>query len=179
MPLHDAPAAPADAAWRVAQGLHAWAQSHRASGASRPGSASVCHTALVEALFQSFFWASRSGGAAAVNPPAGGSGGAAHAAGCHSLASAAAVAALQLHIGGLSHLATLEAAGSARGGAPASGEASALEAAILACCRAQFEPLSYRRRDLRPQVWEQPDKNVLPWLLQVCTSRVCIRVAQC
>jgi hypothetical protein len=152
MPLHDAPAAAADPAWQVANGLHAWAQGHHASAASRPGSASVCHTALVEALFQSYFWASRSGGAAAASQPAGGSSGDPKAAGRDSSASAAAAAALHLHVGVLSHLATLQAAASAGGGAPASGEASRLEAAILACCRGQFEPLSYQRRDLRPQV---------------------------
>lgn len=167
MPLHAAPAAPADPAWQVAQGLHAWAQSHRVSGASRPGGTNMCHTALVEALFQSFFWASSSGSAAAASQPAGVSSGDPKAAGPTSPASAPAAAALHLHVGVLSHLATLQAAVSAGGSAPTGGEASALEAAILACCRAQFEPLSYQRRDLRPQVCHRLIKM---WCRRSCRS---------
>jgi hypothetical protein len=165
MPLHAAPAAPADPAWQVANGLHAWAQSHHASGASRPGSASVCHTALVEALFQSYFWASRGGGAAAASQPAGASTGSPEAAGLTPSASAAPVAALHLHVGVLSHLATLQAAASAGSGAHPGSKASALEAAILACCHAQFEPLAYQRRNLRPQVWDK--------LIKMCCRGSC------
>lgn len=140
-PLHTAEqSSAAAAAWQAARGLHAWAQAHRGAAPLRPGGPNACHTALVETLFQSYAWASRSSYEAAGSQSS------------DPAACAAAAASLQLHVAVLSHLATLLAAAVASSGMTADSTASALQPAVIACCRAQFERSCYQKRDSRPQV---------------------------
>lgn len=154
-PLHDqSQQLAADTPWQVARGLHAWAQGHGGAVAAAPRGVNACHTAVVETVFQSYVWASRaayqpagSRQAGTAAPDIGGDTAQLEAAAV-AAAAAAAAAALQMHVAVLSHLATLLAAASAGAG---SSEASALQNAVIACCRAQFEQDRFEKRDLRPQ----------------------------